>query len=90
MKFATRKERHRQDQAFGDKYRAISYAKLLRAGLVKRPSSEILQKYNLEELAAELSIQAQSRPPKPKPLTLDRWTPRCSGPACTRESPAAA
>ena len=29
MKYTTRKEQYRQDQAFGDKYRAISYAKLL-------------------------------------------------------------
>jgi hypothetical protein len=76
--YASRKERYHLDRDFADKYRAKSYAKLLRAGLVKNPSVEILQRYGLEQLAQDLGLCAVARPVE-KPLTLDAWTPKCSG-----------
>jgi hypothetical protein len=75
------RDRYHTDPDFRTKQLGKSYELQLRAGLIQRPSAQLLRKYGLEALAAELGVtprdrpadeQDARRPPKPE-ITLDRW-----------------
>jgi len=73
--------RYRTDADYRTKHLAKSYELQMRAGLIVRPSAQLLQKYGLEALAAELGVAPRERPAdeqdarrRPPPnITLDLW-----------------